>query len=311
MCDSFLDDSVIVDRAKRGMAICFRYLLTIRPYWSMADRFYFMARDLYGLRSKIAGKGGKFLGCPHAVQSQDDMLQAATDNKKAFDSVFNKKVQLPVQTDSGFVALWQMATLQQQSQDYQKRKDAGEQEDTATPDTFSSDQQQPASSSKMNNNYEATIPQSNGSNGQSIMPELPSSLKYIDPNLNQEVSVDTVTEYYSNRMASNPSEFTDTGLDIPGSDPSGFNFLFDGSLLNDMMFPVMWPGLDDNVMADIRLNTPNWTLDNSNLLSMPDERPFNVNQSNVANNVMQSTFDKVLMQGRDPGVPSQSLSTPP
>jgi hypothetical protein len=77
-----------------------------------------------------------------------------------------------------------------------------------------------------------------------------------------------------------------------------------------MMFPVMFPGLEDNVMADIRLNTPNWTLDSTNLLSMPDERPFNVNQP-VTPNVMQNqmNFDKMFMQGRDPT--SQSLSTPP
>lgn len=280
----------------------------------MADRFYFMARDLYGIRSKIAGKGSKFVGCLHAAQHEEILrVTAAADNKTAFDTVFNKKVQLPVQTDSGFVALWQMATLQQQSQDYQKRKEnsyeAESDDSAATPVTFNSVQS--SNGKANNNNFKPTLQQqSNGNTSQNIMPDLPTPLKYIDSNLNDEVSVAAVTEYYSNRMASNPSEFTDTGLDIPGSDASGFNFLFDGSLLNDMMFPVMFPGLEDNVMADIRLNTPNWTLDSTNLLSMPDERPFNVNQP-VTPNVMQNqmNFDKMFMQGRDPT--SQSLSTPP
>ncbi|KAI9284826.1 fungal-specific transcription factor domain-containing protein [Umbelopsis sp. AD052] len=314
---AFQDDQVEAEKARKALAICFRYLLTIRPFWSMADRFYFMARDLYGLRSKINGKGKiKFGTCP-MVTSQDEMMRTASNDKSATGNPDGKKAfSLPVQTDSGFVALWQMATLQQQAQDHSKRKEpsVGPQEDITTNDI--SPIQPPMQSNDIrggntNNSYANTMMPSNGMTTQhtaTMANNMAAPMKFLDDSLDDQVSVAAVTEYYSNRMASNPSTFADTGLNIPGNDPTGFNFLFDGSLLNDMMFPVMWPGMEDNVMADIRLNTPNWTLDNSNLLSMPDERPFNVQQAAP----VQNTFDKILTAAtRETHNGSHSLNTPP
>jgi hypothetical protein len=281
----------------------------------MADRFYFMARDLYGLRSKIKGKGKiKFGVCPMAA-SQDEMMRTATNDKSATGHTDGKKqLSLPVQTDSGFVALWQMATLQQQAQDHSKRKEpsVGSQEDMAANEVSLV---QPMQSSHVRddatNHYANSMMPPNENTTQqttTMANNMTAPMKFMDDSLDDQVSVAAVTEYYSNRMASNPSTFADTGLNIPGNDPTGFNFLFDGSLLNDMMFPVMWPGMEDNVMADIRLNTPNWTLDNSNLLSMPDERPFNVPQALP----VQNTFDKMLAAAtRNSGNGSHSLNTPP
>ncbi|KAH8552980.1 fungal-specific transcription factor domain-containing protein [Umbelopsis sp. PMI_123] len=310
---AFHDDPVMVDKAKRSLAICFRYLLTIRPFWSMADRLYFMARDLYGLRSKIAGKGKMGL-CPNLADSQDEMLRTTNDNKAPpSENVTNKKLTVPVQTDSGFVALWQMATLQQQAQEHMKRKEmsVGPHEEVNTNDLGTIPSMHSNSNVKANSNtYTTTTAQSNGSTAhESSMTSMSTPMKFMDDSLDDQVSVAAVTEYYSNRMASNPSAFADTGLDIPGNDPNGFNFLFDGSLLNDMMFPVMWPGMEDNVMADFRLSTPNWTLDNSNLLGMPDERPFNVQQPLPS---FQTNFDKVNPpSSRSQENGSQTLSTPP
>ncbi|CAO3694028.1 unnamed protein product [Umbelopsis ramanniana] len=309
---AFQDDQVEAEKARKSLAICFRYLLTIRPFWSMADRYYFMARDLYGLRSKINGKGKmKFGVCPMAA-SQDEMMRTAkNDLTSTTEPAGGKPFMLPVQTDSGFVALWQMATLQQAAQDHMKRKETsdGPQDDMAVNDATSV---QPIQSNDDNplNSYANSMVPPNGNTTQTntMAHNMAAPMKFMDDNVDDQVSVAAVTEFYSSRMASNPSTFADTGLNIPGNDPTGFNFLFDGSLLNDMMFPVMWPGMEDNVMADIRLNTPNWTLDNSNLLSMPDERPFNVQQAAP----VQNTFDKMLTAAtRDPGNGSHSLNTPP
>lgn len=278
----------------------------------MADRFYFMARDLYGLRSKINGKGKiKFGVCPMAASTEEMMRTAKNELTSTTEPANGKPFSLPVQTDSGFVALWQMATLQQQAQDHLKRKEAsdGPQDDMTSNDATLV---QPIQSNddKPLNNYANSMMPANGNTTQNntMAHNMAAPMKFMDDNIDDQVSVAAVTEYYSSRMASNPSTFADTGLNIPGNDPTGFNFLFDGSLLNDMMFPVMWPGMEDNVMADIRLNTPNWTLDNSNLLSMPDERPFNVQQAAP----IQNTFDKMLTAAtRDPGNGSHSLNTPP
>lgn len=264
-----------------------------------------MARDLYGLRSKISGKG-KFHICPHV--SQDEMLQSTgkADNKVGQEN--SKKVQLPVHTDSGFVALWQMATLQQQSQEYQNRKEGSEREDINDPVTLVAKHQQELDNRM--SNYQSSVSTSN--NSQMMMNDLPTTpFKYLEQNLtdtNHSNNTAAFPEYFGNKMSSNPAEFSNTGLDIPGNDPMGFNFLFDGSLLNDMVFPVMWPGSEDNIMPDIPISTNNWTLDSSNLLGMPDEQPFNVNS--IANSTpLQQNYDKQYVQNR--GSIASQLSSPP
>ncbi|KAG2181152.1 hypothetical protein INT43_008734 [Umbelopsis isabellina] len=306
--DAFCDDAAQVENAKRSLAVAFRYLLTIRPFWSIADRFYFMARDLYGLRSKISGKG-KFNICPQL--SQEEMLQSTGKGDNKVGQEKSKKVQLPVHTDSGFVALWQMATLQQQSQEYQNRKEGSEQDESNDPVTLVAKHQHDLENRM--SNYESGLSTSNNNNSQMMINDLPTTpFKYLEQNLtdtNNSNNTAAFPEYFGNKMSSNPAEFSNTGLDIPGNDPMGFNFLFDGSLLNDMVFPVMWPGSEDNIMSDIPLSTNNWTLDNSNLLSMPDERPFNVNS--IANNStpLQQNYDKQYMQNR--GSIASQLSSPP
>ncbi|KAM3584420.1 hypothetical protein VKS41_003235 [Umbelopsis sp. WA50703] len=302
--DAFSEDNALVEKAKRSLAVAFRYLLTIRPFWSIADRFYFMARDLYGLRSKISGKG-KFHICPNA--SQHEMLQVAGKTDEKVGQEIPKKVQLPVHTDSGFVALWQMATLQQQSQEYQNRKDGSEPDDSN--DTVSMVAKHQQDLSNRINSYESVVSSSNNNNSQLMVDDLPPTpFKYFDQNLTDNSNnTAAFTEYFGNKMSSNPAEFSNTGLDIPGNDPMGFNFLFDGSLLNDMVFPSMWP-TEDNIMSDIPLSTNNWTLDSTNLLGMPDERPFNVNQ--VTNSApLQQNYDKQYMQNR--GSITSQLSSPP
>ncbi|KAG0056801.1 hypothetical protein BGZ83_003419 [Gryganskiella cystojenkinii] len=149
--NAFASDPSIAARARRNLSTHVKILQTMKTYWAMADKFFYIIRDLYSIQSKIsssAANGGIIVpqvvshnphGCSrnHAADSAVQTLKAQTgDREKTANAtegqqapghgpagqaaaprmVVNGKlasISSFLKSDSGLIALWRRATEMQ------------------------------------------------------------------------------------------------------------------------------------------------------------------------------------------------------
>ncbi|RUS22560.1 fungal-specific transcription factor domain-containing protein [Endogone sp. FLAS-F59071] len=123
--NSFPGDGEVAKAARLNLVVHHKILQEMKHYWAMADKLYFMIRDLFSLHGKV------HLHQQNIANANRAMVQGAINNEPLKPAEANtttlpatsegsislwpsSKVPVPVRTDSGFVALWQMASMQYQ-----------------------------------------------------------------------------------------------------------------------------------------------------------------------------------------------------
>ncbi|KAF9425998.1 hypothetical protein BGZ94_007031 [Podila epigama] len=79
--NAFASDPAVAARARRSLSIHVKILQTMKSYWSMADKFFYIIRDLYSIQSKIISSApGSGVVVPqvvshnpHAYRKSDDV----------------------------------------------------------------------------------------------------------------------------------------------------------------------------------------------------------------------------------------------
>ncbi|KAF9923880.1 hypothetical protein FBU30_006090, partial [Linnemannia zychae] len=133
--NAFASDTEVASQARRSLSIHVKILQTMKSYWSMADKFFYIIRDLYSIQSKISSANGLVVpqmtndktrsavsasseskkdgaqetagaSSDSKVVSKDGQEGAAGGTKLASISSFLK-------SDSGLIALWRRATEMQ------------------------------------------------------------------------------------------------------------------------------------------------------------------------------------------------------
>ncbi|GJJ76819.1 hypothetical protein EMPS_09178 [Entomortierella parvispora] len=149
--NAFASDASVAARARRNLSTHVKILQTMKSYWAMADKFFYIIRDLYSIQSKIsssAASGGIIVpqvvshnphGCSrdHAADNAVQSLKASSEkrektgdagalgaqtghgldgNESAPRMVVNGKlasISSFLKSDSGLIALWRRATEMQ------------------------------------------------------------------------------------------------------------------------------------------------------------------------------------------------------
>ncbi|KAI1316649.1 hypothetical protein EDD11_009684 [Mortierella claussenii] len=132
--NAFVSDATVAARARRSLSIHVKILQIMKPYWSIADKFFYIIRDLYSIQSKISSSGSK-MNMNHmssqatpasqstkastGVEGSSEAPAPAPEAKGAdpnSSSGTNSKVASItsfLKSDSGLVALWRRATEMQ------------------------------------------------------------------------------------------------------------------------------------------------------------------------------------------------------
>ncbi|KAF8935049.1 hypothetical protein BGZ58_005281 [Dissophora ornata] len=148
--NAFASDPALASKARRNLSTHVKILQTMKSYWAMADKFFYIIRDLYSIQSKInssAASGGIVVpqvvshnahGCSrdYAADTEVSALKAKGENPcrcfphrdnatgdqgSAADAavsrmvVNNKLASISsfLKSDSGLIALWRRATEMQ------------------------------------------------------------------------------------------------------------------------------------------------------------------------------------------------------
>ncbi|KAF9909228.1 hypothetical protein BX616_011255 [Lobosporangium transversale] len=147
--NAFASDPAIAAKARRNLSIHVKILQTMKTYWAMADKFFYIIRDLYSIQSKISSSANGGIIVPQVVSHNPysssrnyaaDSEVNPTKNKEASrtrgkngkndessraglegDSpaprmVVNSKlasISSFLKSDSGLIALWRRATEMQ------------------------------------------------------------------------------------------------------------------------------------------------------------------------------------------------------
>ncbi|KAF9437852.1 hypothetical protein BGZ76_010868 [Entomortierella beljakovae] len=124
--NAFASDPAVAARARRSLSVHVRVLQTMKSYWSMADKFFYIIRDLYSIQSKISSS-------QQASQSTADQTTASSSKgpdeaheeinaltRMRSDSTGNDgstgklaSISSFLKSDSGLIALWRRATEMQ------------------------------------------------------------------------------------------------------------------------------------------------------------------------------------------------------
>lgn len=206
----------------------------MKHYWAMADKLYFMIRDLFSLHGKVhthqrnvananrmmvQGTTNNNDEPPKPPEANTTTLPVTSEGPMAMWP--SNKVPVPVRTDSGFVALWQMASIQYQ---------------------------------QMLGNMKLGTP-AHGTGGVSAtntigQPLIPTSSPPPNVSNDMHASGTTAAPLSPSNNVNLPIELDD----YFGQDISGYNFFSDNSLFDGMMFagipggspnystPAPWPG---------------------------------------------------------------------
>ncbi|KAG0327014.1 hypothetical protein BGZ99_008564 [Dissophora globulifera] len=137
--NAFASDPTVAARARRSLSIHVKVLQTMKSYWSMADKFFYIIRDLYSIQSKIsssasatsdaksqrnqarptnASAGGvkgssEVSGISQESPPVTDGLKEGAVSTGAIASGKLASISSFLKSDSGLVALWRRATEMQ------------------------------------------------------------------------------------------------------------------------------------------------------------------------------------------------------
>ncbi|KAG0227973.1 fungal-specific transcription factor domain-containing protein [Mortierella sp. GBAus27b] len=145
--NAFASDPVMAAKARRNLSTHVKILQTMKSYWAMADKFFYIIRDLYSIQSKISSSsasGGIIVpqvvshnahGCSrnYAADSEVEALKAKKDRARNGNDDETKRERLEgdeppprmvvksklasissfLKSDSGLIALWRRATEMQ------------------------------------------------------------------------------------------------------------------------------------------------------------------------------------------------------
>ncbi|KAG9323250.1 hypothetical protein KVV02_000144 [Mortierella alpina] len=148
--NAFAQDPAVAAKARRNLSTHVRVLQTMKTYWAMADKFFYIIRDLYSIQSKIsssAANGGIIVPqvVSHNAHDDEDYPNSACNAAKAAEiergrgkgsgkdkqevtrheldglgaaprMVINSKlasISSFLKSDSGLIALWRRATEMQ------------------------------------------------------------------------------------------------------------------------------------------------------------------------------------------------------
>ncbi|CAO3567223.1 unnamed protein product, partial [Mortierella alpina] len=148
--NAFAQDPAVAAKARRNLSTHVRVLQTMKTYWAMADKFFYIIRDLYSIQSKIsssAANGGIIVPqvVSHNAHKNEEYPNGPCSGAKAADSdrgrgdgsgkdkqestrheldglgaaprmVINSKlasISSFLKSDSGLIALWRRATEMQ------------------------------------------------------------------------------------------------------------------------------------------------------------------------------------------------------
>ncbi|KAF9300232.1 hypothetical protein BGZ74_008124, partial [Mortierella antarctica] len=145
--NAFSADAVVAARARRSLSIHVKILQTMKSYWSMADKFFYIIRDLYSIQSKISSStsagvvvpqvvshnahgddelydsppGSAKEGCERRIEGRVLSALASGSNRSKETAavpgmmVNNKSASISsfLKSDSGLIALWRRATEMQ------------------------------------------------------------------------------------------------------------------------------------------------------------------------------------------------------
>ncbi|KAF9210068.1 heme binding [Haplosporangium sp. Z 27] len=150
--NAFASDPAVAARARRSLSVHVRVLQTMKSYWSMADKFFYIIRDLYSIQSKISSTPRMSQQGPQNIQNQPGASSASgVDNSSEdFNALTSAKAVEPskssaedskgitgklasissfLKSDSGLIALWRRATEMQvldEAKQEQKQRSASE-----------------------------------------------------------------------------------------------------------------------------------------------------------------------------------------
>ncbi|KAF9193822.1 hypothetical protein BGZ51_002145 [Haplosporangium sp. Z 767] len=165
--NAFASDPVVATRARRSLSIHVKILQTMKSYWSMADKFFYIIRDLYSIQSKISSSApNSGVTTPRSVPSANHPLTSkssannknepletsesapgttsqsdgasgvSNDNSEGMSTGKPAKGKLAsissfLKSDSGLIALWRRATemqvLDEAKQEKRRLSASGEQ----------------------------------------------------------------------------------------------------------------------------------------------------------------------------------------
>ncbi|KAG0333336.1 hypothetical protein BG000_009254 [Podila horticola] len=147
--NAFSADAVVAARARRSLSVHVKILQTMKSYWAMADKFFYIIRDLYSIQSKISASTSAGVVVPQVVSHNahgDDepynslprgsakegqcertiegsvLTAIAAGSKRNKETamvpgmmVSNKSTSISsfLKSDSGLIALWRRATEMQ------------------------------------------------------------------------------------------------------------------------------------------------------------------------------------------------------
>ncbi|KAG0339160.1 hypothetical protein BG004_006937, partial [Podila humilis] len=97
--NAFASDAAVAARARRSLSIHVKILQTMKSYWSMADKFFYIIRDLYSIQSKISSSAPGSVVVPQVVSHNPHAYRKSDDvrGKKPIDlDRSNNKVQSAV-----------------------------------------------------------------------------------------------------------------------------------------------------------------------------------------------------------------------
>ncbi|KAG0087337.1 hypothetical protein BGZ92_007411 [Podila epicladia] len=86
--NAFASDPTVAARARRSLSIHVKILQTMKSYWSMADKFFYIIRDLYSIQSKISSSApGSGVVVPQVVSHNPHAYRKSDDvrGKKPID----------------------------------------------------------------------------------------------------------------------------------------------------------------------------------------------------------------------------------
>ncbi|KAF9914799.1 hypothetical protein BX616_007536 [Lobosporangium transversale] len=135
--NAFASDATVASRARRSLSTHVKILQTMKSYWAMADKFFYIIRDLYSIQSKISSSASRKSILQTATQEgsgQGDNPFARREPSESFDtqSGYNRgaggiedstngsepsgklaSISSFLKSDSGLIALWRRATEMQ------------------------------------------------------------------------------------------------------------------------------------------------------------------------------------------------------
>ncbi|KAF8942006.1 hypothetical protein BGZ47_006973, partial [Haplosporangium gracile] len=148
--NAFASDAAVASRARRSLSIHVKILQTMKSYWSMADKFFYIIRDLYSIQSKISSSAAGLVA-PQVTSSrtQPAPLTSSNDNADGSNEAAGAGSEAGImsedvgpdgvtklasissflKSDSGLIALWRRATEMQvldEAKQEQRRLSASE-----------------------------------------------------------------------------------------------------------------------------------------------------------------------------------------